>query len=56
MNEKNDGEQTEMLSFADELKQGQTQNSENDITIVVIVAGIISAAVIGGIVLKLKKN
>ena len=55
-NEKNDGEQTETLSFADELKQGQTQNSENDITIVGIIAGIIAAAVIGGVVLKLKKK
>jgi len=56
MTEKNDGEQTETLSFADELKQGQTQNSENDITIVGIIAGIIAAAVIGGVVLKLKKK
>ena len=56
MTEKNDGEQTETLSFADELKQGQTQNSENDITIIAIIAGIISAAIIGGVVLKLKKN
>ncbi len=55
-NEKNDGEQTKTLSFADELKQGQTENVEDDITVVVIVAGIIAAAVIGGVVLKLKKN
>jgi len=55
-NEKNADEQTETLSFADELKQGQTQNSENDITIVGIIAGIIAAAVIGGVVLKLKKK
>ena len=56
MNMKNDSKQTETLSFADELKQGQTQNSENYITIVAIIAGIIAAAVITGIVLKLKKN
>ena len=56
MNEKNDGEQTERLSFADELEQGQIQNSENDITIVGIVVGIITAAVIGGVILKLKKK
>ena len=55
MNEKND-EETEMLSFADELKQGQTENSENYIVIVSIIGGIIAAAVIGGIILKLKKN
>jgi len=56
-NEKNDAEeQTQTLSFADELKQGQTQNSENDITIIGIIAGIIAAAVIGGVVLKLKKK
>ena len=56
MSEKNDGDQIETLSFSDELKKGKTQNSENEITIVAIVAGIIAAAVIGGIVLKLKKN
>ena len=56
MNEKNDDEQTETLSFVDELKQGQTQNSENDITIVGIIVGIIVAAIIIGVVLKLKKK
>ena len=55
-NEKNDGEQSETLSFAEKLEQGQTQNSENDIMIVVIIAGIIAAVIIGGVVLKLKKN
>jgi len=55
-NEKNDGEQKETLSFANELEQGQTQNSENDITILAIIAGIIAAAVIVGVVLKLKKK
>ena len=56
MSEKNDEEQTETLSFVNELKQGQTQSSENDITVVAIIAGVISAVVIGGVVLKLKKN
>ena len=56
MSQKNNDEKVETLSFADELKQGQTQNSENYITIVAIIAGIIAAAVITGIVLKLKKN
>ena len=46
----------ETLSFIDELKQGQTENSENNIVIVGIIGGIIAAAVIGGIMLKLKKN
>jgi len=55
-NEKNDGEQTETLSFANELEQDQTQNSENDITIIGIIAGIIATAVIVGVVLKLKKK
>ena len=56
MSEKNNDEETETLSFADELKQGQTQNSEDDITIVGIIAGIIAAAIIAGVVLKLRKN
>jgi hypothetical protein len=55
-NEKNDGEQSETLSFAEKLEQGQTQNSENDIMIVAIISGIIAAVIIGGVVLKLKKN
>ena len=52
----NEEELVDELSFADELKQGQTQNSENDIIIVAIIAGIIVVAVIGGVVLKLKKK
>jgi len=55
-NEQNDDEETETLSFVSELEQGQTQNSENDITIVAIIAGIIAAAVIAVVVLKLKKK
>ena len=52
----NNNEQTETLSFANELKQDQRQNSEDDITIIGIIAGIIAAVIIAGIVLKLKKN
>ena len=43
------------LSFADELKS-QTSKSGDDMTVVVIIAGIIIAGIIGGVVLKLKKN
>ena len=43
------------LSFADELKE-ETPNSEYDITIVAIIAGIIIAGIIGGVIFKLKKN
>ena len=56
MSQKNNDEKVETLSFADELKQGQTQNSENDITIVAIIAGIIAVAVIAVVVIKLKKK
>ena len=55
MNEKND-EDTVTLSFADELKQGQTGNSENDIIIAGIIGGIIAAVGIGVVILKLKKK
>ena len=55
MNEKNDAE-SETLSFADELKQGQIESSENDIVIIGIIGGIVSAGIIVGIILKLKKN
>ena len=49
-------EKIDELSFAEELKKGPVQNSENDMTIVVIISGIIIAGIIGGVVLKLKKN
>ena len=48
-------EKIDELSFSEELKKGPVQKSENDMTIVVIV-GVISAGIIGGIILKLKKN
>ena len=50
-----DEEKMDELSFAEELKKGPIQNSENDMTIMII-AGIVSAGIIGGVVLKLKKN
>jgi len=43
------------LSFADELKN-QTSNSGEDMTIVGIIAGVIIAGIVGGVILKLKKN
>ena len=55
MSDTNDGEET-TLSFADELKQGQRQDSGDDMTIIVIISGIIVAIIIGGALLKLKKN
>ena len=48
-------EKMDELSFAEELKKGPIQNSENDMTIMII-AGIVIAGIIGGVVLKLKKN
>ena len=50
-----DEEKMDELSFAEELKKGPIQNSENDMTIMIIV-GIVIAGIIGGVVLKLKKN
>ena len=44
------------LSFADELKTGPVQNSEDNTIIVAIVAGIVIAGIIGGVIFKLKKN
>ena len=43
------------LSFAEELKN-KTSNSGDDMTIVVVISGIIIAGIIGGVILKLKKN
>ena len=50
-----DEEKTNELSFADELEK-QTPSSGDDMTIVAIVAGIIVAGIIGGVIFKLKKN
>ena len=49
-------EEVNELSFIDELKKGPVQNSENNTIILVIIAGIIIAGIIGGIIFKLKKN
>ena len=50
-----DEEKMDELSFADKLKN-QTSNSGDDMTITAIIAGIIIAGIIGGVILKLKKN
>ena len=44
------------LSFADELEKGQTQNSDNSMTIVGIIVGLIIVGIISGVIFKLKKN
>ncbi len=44
------------LSFADELEKGQTQNSDNSMTIVGIIIGLIIVGIISGVIFKLKKN
>ena len=51
-----EGEKEDTLSFADELKKGQTQNSDNSMTIVGIIVGLIIVGIISGIIFKLKKN
>ena len=50
-----DEEKIDELSFAEELKN-KTSNSGDDMTMVVVISGIIIAGIIGGVVLKLKKN
>ena len=49
-------EMVDKLSFADELEKGPVQNSEDNTIIVAIVAGIVIAGIIGGVIFKLKKN
>ena len=44
------------LSFADELKKSQTQNSDNIMTIIGIIVGLIIIGIISGVIFKLKKN
>ena len=44
------------LSFADELEKGQTQNSDNSMTIVGIIVGLIIVGSSSGVIFKLKKN
>ena len=52
----NEEEGVNKLSFADELEKGPLQNSEDNTIIVAIVAGIVIAGIIGGVIFKLKKN
>ena len=51
-----DEEKIDELSFADELKKGPVQNSENNTMILVIATAVIIAGIIGGVIFKLKKN
>ena len=52
----NEEEMMNKLSFADELEKGPLQNSEDNTIRVAIVAGIVIAGIIGGVIFKLKKN
>ena len=52
----NEEKKVDELSFADELVKGPVQDSEDNTIIVAIVAGIIIAGIIGGVIFKLKKN
>ena len=52
----NEEELANELSFADELEKAPVQNSEDNTIIVAIVAGIVIAGIIGGVIFKLKKN
>ena len=49
-------EKLDTLSFADELKKSQIQNSDNSMTIVGIIVGLIIVGIISGVIFKLKKN
>ena len=51
-----DKEMQNELSFADELKKSQTQNSDNIMTIIGIIVGLIIIGIISGVIFKLKKN
>ena len=48
--------EVDKLSFADELKKGPVQNSEDNTMILAIIVGVIIAGIIGGVIFKLKKN
>ena len=52
----NEEEMMNKLSFADELEKGPVQNSEGNTIIAAIVAGIVIAGIIGGVIFRLKKN
>ena len=49
-------EKGDELSFADELKKGPVQNSEDNTMILVIIAGVVIVGIIGGVIFKLKKD
>ena len=50
-----DEEKMDELSFAGELNN-QTSNSEDNTTTIAIISGIVIAGIVGGVILKLKKN
>ena len=52
----NEEEMVNELSFADDLKKGQVENSEDNTMILAIIVGVIIAGIIGGVIIKLKKN
>ena len=52
----NEEEMVNKLSFADDLKKGQVENSEDNTMILAIIVGVIIAGIIGGVIFKLKKN
>ena len=52
----NEEKKVDELSFADELAKGPVQNSEDNTIILVIIAGVIIAGIIGGVIFRLKKN
>ena len=49
-------EEVDQLSFADELKKGPIQNSEDNTMILAIIAVAVIAGIVGGVIFKLKKN
>ena len=51
-----DAKKVDELSFSDELEKGPVQNSEGNTIIAAIVAGIVIAGIIGGVIFKLRKN
>ncbi|MDC0187094.1 hypothetical protein OAJ08_02780 [Candidatus Nitrosopelagicus sp.] len=55
-NQSNNEEKVDTLSFADELKKGPIENSDNSMTIVGIIVGLIIVGIISGVIFKLKKN
>jgi len=52
----NKEEMVNELSFSDDLKKGQVENSEDNTMILAIIVGVIIVGIIGGVIFKLKKN